>query len=229
MRTGIFLWLHLKEIEMQDIAIYGFGGFGREIACIIYAMNEVTPVLNLIGYFDDGVAEGMGNRYGKVLGGMNKLNTYSQGLSVVMAIASPAILEKLTQKITNPNISFPNIIAPNVLFFDKGSIKVGQGNVIGFGGRISCDVTLGNFNLLNGCVSLGHDVSLGDYNMLQPEVRISGETIIGDTNFFGARSLVLQGLKIGNNTRIGTGSIIMRNTKNGMTYFGNPAKIIKDI
>jgi acetyltransferase-like isoleucine patch superfamily enzyme len=60
-------------------------------------------------------------------------------------------------------------------------------------------------------------------------VRISGEIVIGDTNFFGARSLVLQGLKIGNNTRIGTGSIIMRNTKNGMTYFGNPAKIIKDI
>lgn len=214
---------------MQDIAIYGFGGFGREIACIIRAINEVTPILNLIGYFDDGVAVGTENRYGKVLGGMDSLNAYSQELSVVMAIASPAILEELTQKITNPNISFPNIIAPNVLFFDKDSIKMGQGNVIGFGGRISCDVTLGDFNLLNGCVSFGHDVTLGSYNMLQPEVRISGETIIGDANFFGARSLVLQGLKIGNNTRIGTGSIIMRNTKDGMTYFGNPAKIIRGV
>ena len=63
--------------------------------------------------------------------------------------------------------------------------------------------------------------------MLQPETRISGETIIGDGNFFGVRSIVLQGLRIGNDVRIGTGSVIMRKTKNGMTYFGNPAKIIK--
>ncbi len=213
---------------MQDIAIYGFGGFGREMACVIESINQHEASWNLIGYFDDGYPKGQTNRYGKVLGGLDDLNQYPQELSIVMAIASPIVLKDLTRKIINPTINFPNIIASNVLFFDKDSIRMGHGNVITFGGRISCDVTLGDFNLLNGCISLGHDVSLGDYNVLQPEVRVSGETMIGDANFFGVRSLVLQGLKIGNNTRIGTGSIIMRNTKDGMTYFGNPAKIIKD-
>ena len=39
---------------MKDIAIYGFGGFGREVACVIQAINEIEPTWNLVGFFDDG-------------------------------------------------------------------------------------------------------------------------------------------------------------------------------
>ncbi|MCS3284797.1 hypothetical protein NXV73_24165 [Bacteroides salyersiae] len=80
---------------------------------------------------------------------------------------------------------------------------------------------------MNGCVSLGHDVTIGDCNVMQPEVRISGETNIGNANFLGVRCTVLQGLTIGNSVRIGTGSVVMRKTKDGMSYFGNPAKMIR--
>ncbi|MBB3185967.1 serine acetyltransferase [Microbacter margulisiae] len=214
---------------MQDIAIYGFGGFGREIACVLNAINKINSTWHLIGYFDDGVKAGTANRYGKVLGNMDTLNSHDKRLAVILAIASPSTIALLTGKINNSNIYFPNIIAPNVLFFDRDSFSIGIGNYIGFGGRISCDVSMENFNFLNGCVSLGHDVSLKNFNMLQPDVRISGETAIGDSNFFGVRSTVLQGLNIGNEVRIGVNSVVMRNTKDGFTYFGNPAKIIKDI
>lgn len=212
---------------MKDIAIYGFGGFGREIACLIAAINKVKPTWNIVGYFDDGYSPGTTNRYGQVIGGIDALNGYNKELALVMAIASPEVLQNIILKIRNPYIEFPNIIAPNVLFFDRESLGIGVGNVITFGGRISCGVHIGNFNLINGCVSLGHDVCIGDFNVLQPEVRISGETFIGNENFLGMRSAVLQGLRIGNRVRIGAGSIIMRKTKDGMTYFGNPAKIIK--
>ena len=213
---------------MNQIAIYGAGGFGREVACIINAVNRVKPTWNLVGYFDDGHPIGTSNYYGDIIGNLESLNNYPDKLSIVMAIASPKILEELTKKITNQNISFPTIYAPNVLFFDEKSINWGFGNVLGFGVRISCGVKFGNFNLLNGCVSIGHDVEIGKYNVIQPETRISGETIIGNNNFFGARSLVLQGLNIGNNTRIGAGSIVIRNTKDGRLYFGNPAKVIPE-
>ena len=43
---------------MKDIAIYGFGGFGREVACVIQAINEIEPTWNLIGFFDDGQVVG---------------------------------------------------------------------------------------------------------------------------------------------------------------------------
>lgn len=214
-------------MNKKDIAIYGFGGFGREIACVIDAINNIEPTWNLIGYFDDGYTQGDSNRYGKVLGGLETLNVYPRPLAIVMAIASPVVIQKIIKNIHNNLVYYPNIIAPNVLFFNKESVLFGEGNVITFGGRISSDVKIGNFNLMNGCVSLGHDVQIGDFNMLQPEVRISGETMLGNANFFGVRSTVLQGLKIGNNVKIGAASVVMRKTKDGMTYFGNPAKIMK--
>lgn len=213
---------------MKDIAIYGFGGYGREIASIIKSINIVKPTWNIIGFFDDDQSKlGLENEYGKVLGGIDFVNSYDKELSVVMAIASPNVLEKIITNINNPNLSFPNIIAPTVFFFDKETFNIGYGNVICHHCRVSTDVTMGNFNLINGCCSFGHDVKLGNYNMMQPETRVSGETTIGNKNFFGVRCTILQGLKIGNETRIGAGSFIIRKTKDGQTYFGNPAKMLK--
>lgn len=213
---------------MKDIAIYGFGGYGREIASIIKSINTVKPTWNILGFFDDDQSKlGLENEYGKVLGGIDFVNSYDKELSVVMAIASPNVLEKIITNINNPNLSFPNIIAPTVFFFDKETFNIGYGNVICHHCRVSTDVTMGNFNLINGCCSFGHDVKLGNYNMMQPETRVSGETTIGNKNFFGVRCTILQGLKIGNKTRIGAGSFIIRKTKDGQTYFGNPAKMLK--
>lgn len=213
---------------MKDIAIYGFGGYGREIASIIKSINIVKPTWNIIGFFDDDQSKlGLENEYGKVLGGIDFVNSYDKELSVVMAIASPNVLEKIITNINNHNLSFPNIIAPTVFFFDKETFNIGYGNVICHHCRVSTDVTMGNFNLINGCCSFGHDVKLGNYNMMQPETRVSGETTIGNKNFFGVRCTILQGLKIGNETRIGAGSFIIRKTKDGQTYFGNPAKMLK--
>lgn len=213
---------------MKDIAIYGFGGYGREIASIIKSINSQEPTWNFIGFLDDDNSKlGLENEYGKVLGNIDFVNRYNKALSVVMAIASPNVLEKIISGINNPNISFPNIIAPTVFFFDKDTMNMGKGNVICHHCRVSTDVIFGDFNLINGCCSFGHDVKIGNYNMMQPETRISGETTICNKNFFGVRSTVLQGIKIGNNTRIGAGSFIMRKTKDGQTYFGNPAKMLK--
>ena len=207
---------------MKNIVIYGCGGFGKEVACLINAINKVDPTWNLLGFIDDGLDIGFSNRYGKVIGGIDFLNNYESDLSVAIAIANPKIIDSIVKKINNKNISFPNIVAPNVNFFDETSFEIGRGNIIFFGCRISCD-----FNLFNGQVALGHDVILGNNNILGPSTRISGDVVVGDNNFFGVESVVLQGNKIGNNTRIGAGSIIYRNTKDNQLYHGNPAKIFK--
>ena len=212
---------------MNDLLIYGAGGFGREIACLIKAINNHTKQWNLIGFIDDGIEPGIINKYGKVLGDISYLNVYPYHISVVFSIADPLVLKHRVKLITNTLISFPNIIAPNVNIFDNDAFTIGQGNVIFFGCRISCDVTIENFNIFNGFVSIGHDVTMGSFNVLGPSTRISGNASVGDGNFFGVQSIVLQGLKIGDNTRIGANSVVMRNTKNNRLYYGNPAKMIK--
>lgn len=214
---------------MKDLVIYGFGGFGREMACIIKEINRNEPTWNLLGFIDDGYMAGERNKYGEVLGEIDFLNCYQSELSVIMAIGSPLVVKKLVSKIQNDKIVFPNIIAPSAYFYDRETLKLGLGNIITAGSRISCDVNLGNFNVLNSGCYLGHDVRIGNYNLLEPETRLSGGTVVGDHNFFGTRSAVLQYMKIGDNTRIGAFSLIIRNTQSGYLYMGNPAKRIEGI
>lgn len=209
---------------MKDIAIYGFGGLGREVACVINKINEVEPTWNIIGYFDDGEPVGKECKYGKVLGNVDTLNAWSTPLSVVIAIATPKYLELVSSKITNPLVDFPNIIAPGVFMFDEESVSLGKGNLITFGCRFSCNVTLGDFNVLDGMISLGHEACIGSYNAIFPETRISGQTSIGDKNFFGARCFVAQCLKVGNGNRFGAGTFVLRKIKDDGLYMGNPAK-----
>ena len=208
---------------MKDIAIYGAGGFGREIACLIQLINENVPTWNFIGFFDDGIEKGVMNKYGKILGGINDLNTWKKELAIAVAIGSPIILQKVVGNIKNRLIFFPNIIAPDMIFLDESSVKLGKGNIICSRSLISCQVEIGDFNLFNGYILVGHDTKIGSYNVFMPSINISGEVTIGDTNFMGVSSVILQQIKIGYGVRVGAGSVIMRKTENNELYVGNPA------
>lgn len=216
--------LDMQNEKMKDILIYGYGGLGREVACLISKINDQHPRWNVIGYIDDGVPMGTCCKYGEVIGNIDTLNVWDKPVDVAIAIGSPRYLKEVSQKITNPLVNFPNIVAPNTFYFDESAVQMGVGNIIGFGCRFSCNVAIGNFNVLDGCISLGHDAVVGSYNMLFPEVRISGQTIIGDENYFGSRCFAAQCIKIGNNNRFGAGAFILRKIKDNGLYMGNPAK-----
>lgn len=213
---------------MKDIAIFGAGGFGREVACLINRINSHQPTWNLIGFFDDGKPAGSEvSHYGRVLGGVAELNQWANPIAVVVAIGSPKAVKSVVGKITNELVEFPNIVHPNFFMADSRSFSIGRGNIIHGDCVASCDVEIGDFNVFNGSVVLGHDVKLGSYNSFMPAVRVSGEVTIGDCNFFGVGSIILQQLKIGDNVRIGAGAVLMTKPKNGALYIGNPAKIFK--
>ena len=45
---------------MKDIAIYGAGSYGREIACYLTRINERQSTWIFIGLFDDSIETGKG-------------------------------------------------------------------------------------------------------------------------------------------------------------------------
>lgn len=217
---------------MKDIAIYGAGGLGKEVACLIDRINELSSSednkYQLLGFFDDSVKKGTKlSCYGEVLGGMDELNQWKTPLCVSIAIGSPHSLEFVQKRIVNPNITFPNLIHPDFKVADRHTFTIGQGNIIQGDCFGSCDVTLGSFNVLNGSVVIGHDTKIGDYNVIMPNIRISGQVTIGDANLLGIGSIILQQMKIGTGVRLGAGAVLMTKPKNGGTYIGNPAKLLK--
>lgn len=208
---------------MKDIVIYGAGGYGREIACLINRINALKPEWNLLGFLDDGVPIGTKTEYGEVLGGLDFINNYPNEISVVIAIGTPSIIQKLVAEIINPKVDFPNLIDPNVEFLDINNVRMGKGNIICARCVVSCNVDIADFNLFNIGVGIGHDASFGSYNVLMPNVNISGGVETGNCNLFGVKSTVLQYLKVGNNVKIGANSLLMRKAKDDGLYFGTPA------
>ena len=211
---------------MKDIAIYGAGGFGKEVACLIKRINEKEPTWNLIGFFDDNPAlKGqMVSHYAPCLGGMDELNAYDNELAVAMALGNSHVVKQLVEIINNDNISFPNLVDITFYRVDPETFSIGKGNIIQGKCCVSCDVTIGDFNVLNGSVDVGHDATIGSFNTFMPAVRVSGEVKIGECNFFGINSCVLQQIKIGSNVRLGAGSVLMTKPKDGLLYLGVPAR-----
>ena len=152
---------------------------------------------------------------------------YAVAICSGIAIGSPSVVQKVAENINNPNVEFPNLIAPTVTIFDENNYKIGKGNIVCTNSLISCNVAIGDFNLFNGYITIGHDAIIGNCNVIMPSVNISGGVSMGDRNFMGLQSGVLQYLKVGNDTRIGAGAIIMRNTKDGYLYVGVPAKKVE--
>ena len=214
---------------MKDIAIYGAGGYGKEVACLINRINDSKDERwNLVGFFDDGLKKGLAiSHFGHVLGGMNELNCYDKKLAIVLAMGNPKYLKSIRNRIINDNIYFPNIIAPDFVIVDDETFSIGEGNVVGWGCSVSCDVSIGSYNILNADDVLGHDVKMGSFNVVMPDIRISGEVTIGECNLFGVGSIILQQIIIGNNVRLGAGAVLMTKPKDDNVYIGNPAKIFK--
>ena len=194
---------------MNNIAIYGAGGFGKEVACLINLINKKDKTWKLLGYFDDN-NEIKAKKFNdlEVLGGLDELNKFTEPLSIIFSIGNPSMIQKICKKIYNNNILFPNIISPDCVFLDPNNTKFGKGNLIMPQTLISCNVSIGNFNLMNCGVSIGHDTTIGSYNSFMSYAKISGEVNIIDSNYFGACSLILQQKNIGCNTVIGASSVI---------------------
>lgn len=214
---------------MKDIAIYGAGGFGQEVACMIYKINRAEGLTwNLLGFFDDGKEIGYKvSHFGRVLGGINEVNKWEKPLNIVLCLGNPKTLFDVKNKIINQNILFPNLIDPSFRIGDKLTFSIGQGNIIKSNCIVTCNIFIGNFNILNGFITIGHDVKIGNFNQLMPGVKVSGEVIIGNYNLFGAMSFIKQQLKIGDHITLSPLSALLTKPKDGGTYIGNPAKLFK--
>lgn len=214
---------------MKDIAIYGAGGLGREVACLVNSINkETVPTWNLIGFFDDGKEKGTEvSHFGKVLGGFHEINEWPTKLNLILCFGAPRTLAKVSSSISNPNIVFPNIIAPDFKMADESTFCLGQGNIITGQCAVTTSVIIGNFNLFNGSVVLGHDVKIGNCNVFMPATRISGEVTIANECLFGAGCFVKQQLYIPDRVTLSPLSPLLTKPKADSLYMGNPAKRIK--
>ncbi len=217
---------------MNEIAIIGAGGFGREVKWLIDRINvfskqqEGEEKWKILGFIDDGILPGTLIDSVPVLGGCDYLVDYKKELFVVCAVGEARVREKIIKRIKkNKNINFPNLIDPSVAFSED--LKIGQGNIICAGSILTVNVQLEDFCLINLDCTVGHDAKIHSYVTLYPSVNISGQTVIDSRVEIGTGSHLIQGIKVGESSIIGAGTVVIRDIPGNCTAVGSPARIIR--
>jgi sugar O-acyltransferase (sialic acid O-acetyltransferase NeuD family) len=208
---------------MKDIAIYGAGGMGREIALLVSQINDHKKQWNVIGYYDDAkpvndVIDGL-----SVLGGIRQVNARNTTIDLVIAIADPAIRRSIVSKISNTKVSYPIIVHPHSNI-GSSTNQFGRGTIITAGCILTTGIHVGEFVLINLLTTVGHDVQIGNYTAIMPGCNISGHVTLGEGTMVGTGVKILQNLSIGKNCVVGAGAVVTKSAEDGATLIGIPAR-----
>jgi sugar O-acyltransferase (sialic acid O-acetyltransferase NeuD family) len=211
---------------MKKIAIFGAGGFGREVKWLIDEINQKNPEWEFIGYFDDDFSHVTKTDPSFFLGGKDVLNQWNEELAIVFAIGNPLVKRKIVEAIHNPKLHFPVLVHPNVRTGDA-SVVIGEGSIICAGTILTIDIVLGKHVILNLGCTVGHDTVIGDYCSFMPAVNISGEVNLGACVYVGTGAKIINQLEIGHDTIVGAGAVVAKTLPPCCTAVGIPAKPIK--
>jgi sugar O-acyltransferase (sialic acid O-acetyltransferase NeuD family) len=208
----------------EDIAIYGAGGLGRELALMIQQINQVREQWNIVGFFDDGIKPGEKVDSWKVVGGLSEANQWSTPLAMVVAIADPHVRMSLVEKLVSPALMFPTLVHPSCNTGDTKRNYIGKGVILTANVVMTTNVRLDDFVIINLSTTIGHDVTIGSAASIMPGCSISGNVKIGARCLIGTGVRFLQNVSIGEGSIVGAGAVVTKNFEANSKIMGVPAR-----
>ncbi|MFZ6012217.1 MAG: acetyltransferase [Bacteroidota bacterium] len=211
---------------IQDVAIYGAGGFGRETVLLLDQINQEKKRWNLVGFFDDGMHQQNVVDNIPVLGGLQQLNDHARPIAVIFAIADPLIRRRVVRSVKNSGVTFPSVIHPQSIV-DLKRNRLGNGAIVTAGNIFTLNISIGDFVIVNLLNSIGHDTVIGNYCTVMPGCSLSGNVVIGEATMIGTGARILQNLTIGKMCKVGAGAVVTKDFSDEVTIVGVPAVELK--
>ncbi len=213
---------------MRDLVIVGAGGFARETAAAVRAVNELRPTWRLRGFLDDDPALHGTERAGlPILGAIDQLTEMSATATVV-CVGNPRnylARQRIVERLALPAERYATILHPSA---DVGAGSViGPGTVLLAGVVLTADVTVGEHVAVMPHVVLTHDDRVSDYVTVASGVRLGGGVVLRPGAYVGAGALIREGVTVGDRSLVGMGSVVLRDVPAGEVWAGNPARRLR--
>jgi sugar O-acyltransferase (sialic acid O-acetyltransferase NeuD family) len=209
----------------RPLYIVGASGLAREMAQLAEQIDPERDRWHLAGFI--GRPEEVGRDLGraKVVGDDAWLVEHQEGAAIVVAIGDARARDDLLKSTYRqlPGEAFPNLIHPTALI-DLHDVEMGVGNCVTAGCIFTCNIRVGDFNLFNWNVTVGHDAVIGSCNVLNPGVNISGSTRLGDGILVGTGAQLLEGRSIASRAIVGAGAVVTKHVGSETTVVGVPAR-----
>ena len=209
---------------MNDIVIFGTGGFGREVAELLEDINIDQSTWNVLGWLDNNKEKhGTEIHALPVLGDASWMSRHP-AVHTIIAVGGPAPKSRIVQSMGA--VRFATLIHPDVKI--RSRVGVDAGTIICEGTLITTNIAIGRHVIVNLGCTVSHDSQLIDFVTIAPGVNISGNVKIGKGADIGTGAKIIQGVDIGPWSVVGAGSVVNRNVPANTTSVGVPAKVIKE-
>ena len=214
-------------MRTRQVAIYGAGGFGRELAWLVQSCSVQDQCYEVACFIDDNKTMHGATLNGVQVMSLQEAHERLPSAVVIVGVGSPAARERLVEKAAAAGFGFETMIHPGVERSQR--LKIGIGSVICAGSILTTEIVLGQHVQINLDCTIGHDVVMGDYSTLAPGVHVSGFVHLGRRSYVGTGAVIINGtpespLLIGDDVTIGAGACVVRSVPAGLTVVGVPAK-----
>ena len=210
---------------MRPVLIIGAGGFARETAEAVRAVQSDNGSVELAGFLDDNAA-----LHGKSVGGAPVLGPIEAiadhpDAAVVVAVGRPdayVVRRDLVVRLELPADRYATVVHPTVSV--GSTCVVGVGSVLLAQVALTAEVSVGEHVAIMPQVVLTHDVRVDDFATLASGVRLGGGAHVGTGAYLASGVCVRDGCRIGPWAMIGMSSIVTKDVPEERLWFGSPAR-----
>jgi sugar O-acyltransferase (sialic acid O-acetyltransferase NeuD family) len=210
--------------DRKAVAIYGAGGFGREVA---WLAEEALPRMRVSAFIDDAASEETPAVNGIPVRSLESFTRQNPGTAFVVAVGDSATRTRMAMRAEQAGLVPATLLHARTAM--SRFVEIGAGTVICAGTILTVNIHLGRHVHINLGCTVGHDVLIEDFVTLAPGVNVSGCVRIERGAYLGSGAIVINGtpsapLVIGAGALVGAGAVVTRDVPPGATVVGVPAR-----
>jgi sugar O-acyltransferase (sialic acid O-acetyltransferase NeuD family) len=217
-------------VALPPLLIIGAGGFGRETAEAVRAVNQAEPSWDLVGYLDDSPAQQGATIDGlKVVGPVEAVADYPDA-HVVVTIGNPdnfTVRRRVVRSLGLPPARYATIVHPAAIV--PPSAEVGPGTVILATTVATTAITIGAHVVVMPGVVFTHDDVVEDYATFGTGARLAGAVHIGEGAYIGAGALIREKRAVGAWALVGMAAAVTKDVPPGEVWAGIPARYFRSV
>jgi sugar O-acyltransferase (sialic acid O-acetyltransferase NeuD family) len=211
--------------EPRDLLIIGAGGFARETAEAVRAINAERETWHLLGFLDDDP-----RRHGAEISGLCVLGATDEvharpEASVLICTGRPdnyVSRRMIAERLDLDDERFATVIHPTASI--GSTCRVGIGSVLLAHVALTAEVVVGRFVAIMPQVVLTHDVHVDDWATLGSSVLVGGGCHVEQGAYIGAGACLRERTTIGERAMVGMGSLVTRDVPAERLWYGTPAR-----
>lgn len=207
--------------DLPSLILVGAGGFGREGAALVEAINDHRPTWNLLGFVDDDPDLHDTSVLGYPVRGDVDWLAQQTTLHFALTIGDGEVRRRIAEGLAPTALQPATLVHPSVSVHRTATVEPGA--LLCTEAAPTVDLRIGAHAILDQHCTVGHDTVIDPFVSLRPGAHVSGSVHLETGVTVGAGAVVLPGVTVGAHATVGAGAVVTDDLPPRCTAVGVPA------